>query len=110
MSKTYSTTIETSNTNGEIEKSFTFIRGVVTINIADEMLTTEGAIQERAEAIFLEQSYTHEQVTFTTPYQDGLMIGSVISYDTVLYKVVDITYTIKGAVTSMSITGKRWNV
>jgi len=109
MRKIYSDTVATTETNAQIEIAFELERGgTETVTVIDELLTTEEAARERAEAIFLEQAYTHKIIEIETPHIDGLHIGNIISYNGLLYAITEMIDTIQGAKAAIKLKCTRW--
>ena len=106
--KTISNTKATLSTNLQVEAAYEMARGTQTIEVIDEMITNEYAARARAEAIFLEQSYSNAQITLTTFHHDFIEIADYISYESLNYIVTKLEYNITGAKVSMTITAKRW--
>ncbi len=109
---TYSTTTTTREVakNAQLERVFEYPSGagVKSLTITDELLTTEGATQERAEAELLNFAHRHTSIEFETYYR-SVEVGDDISIDSTLYKVVGVQIKIKGAEASTQIKAKRWD-
>lgn len=110
MSKYYSTTapVGTDNLNKEIEATFEMPRGTETVTINDELITNYEVAKDRAESIFLDQSYITQNMTIQTFHIDDVNLGDTAQVDGILYKVVGVSEEIKDAKVKMTITMKRW--
>jgi len=108
-SRVYSTTIETLDTNAELERQFDISGVGETIDIVDETLTTELACEDRAKSIFLKQSYVHTNIEVTLYHQPNLQIGMVVDVDGILYKIVGLIASVGTIANETTIKAKRWD-
>lgn len=110
MGYTYSTDIGTGQVNNELERKYINTHsGTESIEVTDEALTSIEACDERAESVFLDQSYIQSIVTLSTYHRDGLKIGDVVSLDNILYKIESIDESCQGAKAEITINMKRWD-
>ena len=94
--------------NNEITIKYEHITGTENIFVDDELLTTTAVTEERANAIFLEQSYIHTTISVDIYHRDNLNINDVVELDDVNYIVIGIDDNVEGAVSQIGITLKRW--
>ncbi len=109
MGKVYSTTMEEVSNNNEFEATFEIEnRGTENISVADEMLTNYEVTKDRAEAIFLEQSYTQKTLSVATYHIDNIHIGDIAEVGAELYVIESIVESLGSPEVSMVINMKRW--
>jgi len=94
--------------NNEITIKYDHATGTENIFVDDELLTTTAITEERANSIFLEQSYIHTTISVDTYHRDNLNINDVVELDSVNYIVIGIDDTIVGAVAQIGLVLKRW--
>ncbi len=103
-----STTITESGGNGQFEGSFDIATGSETINVTDELLTSNEVAKSRAESIFLEQGYNTKVVSIEIAHIDNVSVGDITEINSILYVIENIEDYTEGIKTKLRISAKRW--
>ena len=101
--------INTQVTNGELVTSYSNVKGVDTVTVSDILLTNQQVCEDRAKAIFLDETYITTRKVVETYHIDDMLIGDLVEIDGILYKVKAISDKVKDAKAIMRITCERWD-
>lgn len=109
MTYTQSTQIDTKELYRKELRVVHTYHGTENISIVDNLLTTEEAAIDRAESIFLDQSYIHEILEIETYFRDEIHIGDIIEYNSKMYKIKEVIITGEKSSIKMNIKVQRWD-